>query len=460
MPDPTDILLKLKTEGDTSGAEKVSGALRDTRSEEQKMQAAADVAEAKRRQHLVTQNEVTASTARMGMVVNQVGYQVTDFATQVSMGTSAVQAFAQQAPQAIGVVTQFGDGLKLSGGAVISFGTAISLLATEVAVGAQMMYSQYKASMSEWEATNKRIKESNEAIKRAGEWLAEQEHLTRLQLIAAEHKNIADQIQRQADQLARVNELRGAQGNAEAAAAAAAVTVAQNTPGADVTGAKANQITVGVGNQLDALQSKLSEQEAKAILAKETLDTAAAKWQEIYAEASRKGDTETKAVQDAAAAAEAADAAYQKAQGDLENLRLITEQQKAAILSGAEASISSLGADVKSGVEEKTKTYVDTVIRDVNAVVDANGGRVSANALDAINRLTQMVNDGIPDSDQLGAINRAVQQFRSSQSTALSGMSSNFDALISQGNSLFSVVAAQKSRIDQLEATIKRLSGE
>jgi myosin heavy subunit len=54
----------------------------------------------------------SAGASKVGQVAAAAGYQVQDFATQVSMGTSAFTAFAQQAPQFLGV---FGPGGAIAG---------------------------------------------------------------------------------------------------------------------------------------------------------------------------------------------------------------------------------------------------------------------------------------------------------------------------------------------------------
>jgi chromosome segregation ATPase len=53
-----------------------------------------------------------SGVGKVGQVASAAGYQVQDFATQVSMGTSAFTAFAQQAPQFLGV---FGPGGAIAG---------------------------------------------------------------------------------------------------------------------------------------------------------------------------------------------------------------------------------------------------------------------------------------------------------------------------------------------------------
>jgi len=91
--------------------------------------------------------QATGGVKNLGMVATQVGYQVTDFATQVSMGTSAITAFAMQAPQAIAALTQFGGasgGLKEIMMSTVSTGTVFSLVATEIAIGAKPAIDEYE----------------------------------------------------------------------------------------------------------------------------------------------------------------------------------------------------------------------------------------------------------------------------------------------------------------------------
>ena len=66
-------------------------------------------------------NKVSGSSVNMGSKVQQVGYQVQDFAVQVGSGTSALRAFGQQAPQLLG-----------------AFGPVGVVLGTIVAIGAPL----------------------------------------------------------------------------------------------------------------------------------------------------------------------------------------------------------------------------------------------------------------------------------------------------------------------------------
>jgi hypothetical protein len=62
-----------------------------------------------------------AGTRNFGMMAGQVGFQVQDFAVQVANGTSAITAFGQQAPQALGMFGPKGALL----GAIVAVGAAI-----------------------------------------------------------------------------------------------------------------------------------------------------------------------------------------------------------------------------------------------------------------------------------------------------------------------------------------------
>lgn len=62
-----------------------------------------------------------AGTRNFGMMAGQVGFQIQDFAVQVANGTSAITAFGQQAPQALGLLGPRGAIL----GAVVAIGAAI-----------------------------------------------------------------------------------------------------------------------------------------------------------------------------------------------------------------------------------------------------------------------------------------------------------------------------------------------
>ena len=102
--------IDISTTANTAGAKQAAAAM-DNLSTASTQAAAASTA-------------ASAGASKVGQVAASAGYQVQDFATQVSMGTSAFTAFAQQAPQFLGV---FGPGGALAGALV-----AVGAIATKV----------------------------------------------------------------------------------------------------------------------------------------------------------------------------------------------------------------------------------------------------------------------------------------------------------------------------------------
>jgi myosin heavy subunit len=115
--------IDISTTANTAGANKAADSM-DKLAEANKRATAASTAGATQAaaamDKLATANTqaAAASTAasagasKVGQVAASAGYQVQDFVTQVSMGTSAFTAFAQQAPQFLGV---FGPGGAIAG---------------------------------------------------------------------------------------------------------------------------------------------------------------------------------------------------------------------------------------------------------------------------------------------------------------------------------------------------------
>jgi predicted nucleic acid-binding Zn-ribbon protein len=102
--------IDISTTANTAGAKQAAAAMDNLGTSSTKAAAASTVA--------------STATRRAGDVALQAGYQVQDFAVQVGAGTSAFTAFAQNAPQFLGV---FGPGGALAGALV-----AVGAIATKV----------------------------------------------------------------------------------------------------------------------------------------------------------------------------------------------------------------------------------------------------------------------------------------------------------------------------------------
>lgn len=119
----------------------------------------------------------TSSSKNLGAMAGQAGFQIQDFAVQVGAGTSALTAFAQQAPQLLGV---FGPTGAIAGALV-----AVGAVAAKIFIG---MAADAKEAGEAAEEMAERMKE---AFAAAGEKDAKQaistfEHLTELTNILRE----------------------------------------------------------------------------------------------------------------------------------------------------------------------------------------------------------------------------------------------------------------------------------
>jgi hypothetical protein len=412
-------------------------------------QDAMDVAEAKRR---VAARGVTASAANMqnfGMVVNQVGYQVTDFAIQTQMGTSAITAFAQQAPQAIGAITQFGQGMKFSWGATVGAGTALGIFATVAAVGLQQV-------MAAWDAMDKEINKAEQSVKRferqvrvMAEEQAKLYQAVRFEFITDVYREGAEFLERQVAALQRVNELRAAQGGAEAAQAAAAVTIAQNT-GGNVLGARADAAAVGANNTADEMIGRLAAAEvvtAKAVQDLERANALAAEFRNIGDEFS----DEAKASRADVVKAENALAA---AELDLEKQRGLFEFARQTLEAGTAAEMNTLVTEAQASA---TKSAEETRAAIEQKIIEA-GGNVSSSLKEAFAGLNKILaDDGKVTENEMvifvDAWNRARIANESKDTRILEGL----DKMATATETILNRLPATETRIDAIMGRLEQL---
>jgi chromosome segregation ATPase len=138
--------------------------------QERSNQRAIDSAEAlsRKNEEVVRKEEANAKrlatlaqnkdTARTGSKVQQAGYQVADFATQVGGGTSAIQALGQQLPQFLGAFGPWGAVIGAGVAVVGALGKSLYELAKDV-----------KAGEESFKRNTEMVKQFAEAYKKAGE---------------------------------------------------------------------------------------------------------------------------------------------------------------------------------------------------------------------------------------------------------------------------------------------------
>ena len=180
------------------------------------------------------------SMGKMGTLANQASYQIQDFAVQVGGGTSAITAFAQQAPQLIGAMASAGVVTKGMGMALSGVGVAIPILAFGLPALARMFMDTgdsaevaaekiTKLSKTESTASFENLRKMAESLRLADEKLldlqisfpllkkAEGDYslsaLTNTQLLGAAQTRVADALGLQID---KVLALEAAEARAEA----------------------------------------------------------------------------------------------------------------------------------------------------------------------------------------------------------------------------------------------------
>lgn len=120
MADKT-VSIDIKTTSDTSGAKQATQALDAVNTSSKKLTTGSEAA--------------GKNMGKMGMLANQASFQLGDFTQQVSMGTSGITAFAQQAPQLIGAFQMAG---VMSGPLTLAL-SGIAVALPLIAVGIRAM---------------------------------------------------------------------------------------------------------------------------------------------------------------------------------------------------------------------------------------------------------------------------------------------------------------------------------
>jgi hypothetical protein len=111
--------INIKTTADTTGLQQTTAAAKQ-------LTAATNASN-------TSSKAMTANTGKAGQIATSAGFQIQDFAVQVGMGTSALTAFGQQAPQLLGV---FGPAGAIAG-AVVAIGAVAAKVFLTMSEGAQ-----------------------------------------------------------------------------------------------------------------------------------------------------------------------------------------------------------------------------------------------------------------------------------------------------------------------------------
>jgi hypothetical protein len=116
-----EVRFGIKTTADTAGAENAAKSIR-------KIETASESAAAGAKKLDRATADAASAVKTKGFLANQVSMQVGDFTQQVTGGTSAMRAFAQQAPQLIGAFTSLGTITGPVGIALMAVGAALPFI--------------------------------------------------------------------------------------------------------------------------------------------------------------------------------------------------------------------------------------------------------------------------------------------------------------------------------------------
>tara|TARA_R110000824_G_scaffold233678_2_gene422006 strand:- start:3766 stop:8463 length:4698 start_codon:yes stop_codon:yes gene_type:complete len=122
--------------------------------------------------------QAARKTNQLGVVTQQVGYQVGDFAVQVQGGQSVFVAFSQQATQLVGVLPLLSDKLNISAGRLIAISAGLGIAIPLLSALGGALYALYKDSDLASKGLDK-LKEAQEALNTAtGDYSSKLDQLT------------------------------------------------------------------------------------------------------------------------------------------------------------------------------------------------------------------------------------------------------------------------------------------
>ena len=152
------------------------------------------------------------------------------------------------------------------------------------------------------------------------------------------------------------------------------------------------------------------------------------------------------------------DAELVKAQTDVDiagrKLSTLIKEHDIQLTQSAEEAIDTVATE--SG--GKVTAMVKDAIGVIQQVADNNGGELKGTAKGAMDKLTAILADSIPDEQQVDAINQAMKAFRGSQDAANAGVVGNFDAMINNTNGMLVEVFKHRSEINSMKSAIEQLS--
>lgn len=421
--------------GQLSTARRADGeAEKVRRSEEWKTQADLDVIEAKRR---VSARSVTMGTGdpkNFGNVTTQLGYQVNDFAVQVQGGTSALTAFAQQAPQALGAMQGIGAG---AGGMAALFASAVNpitfiiMLLTELGV---LVPQVIKGWGEMWKA----IKNAdNAAVNFGANLLTLRDH--RIAAAKAFRDDIAKQMEKDAaaakkfnDELARKDKLARSEDS---------LAATQTKAG----GASSGEVAVqSLGFEASQLTRDIAVAAAKVAQAR-----GAVRDQNAIVETSKLEGLSIADFEAAQKQLQTYQAELETAVADLANLQSVSANKIAEAGITATQTVTDAAQAAQTKVADDVKAKIDTMAAE-------QGGALSAAAASARERIDKILADGVVAANETAELAGAILQLKQSTEAGTQAMQRGLADLLGISQSNVSQMGSLQNQINALKGQIQQ----
>ncbi len=443
MADPTDIELKLKTTGDTSGAEAVEKSIFavEDAAKDASRQADVDIVKGKQaaevqkqqaealREVVDLQQRIVA--AQLAQAIGKVSEQFKGLSPEVDMAITAGENF-------LNVFATTGDPIKAT------------LALTATAIGG--VVTAYREAA---EQTKQIAKTEQENLKHTAELRAAFAAQLRTEGLVAFFKKETDELEEQEKVLNRIVKINASE-RALAAQQQATAGAAAVAGGASAAGVTAQQQGTSTDNAVAALKEKLAQSQQAVEIADKAAGTL-----ELAAKALVQNQGE--GGKEALAATAAAEAARTKAEelrkDEAANQVVILNEMQAANSAGKQA-VEKTGQEGLAALKEGVEKERDALQKEVTN----QGIHASSNAKTALEEFSKVLADGQITADELKLLADAQNRVRGSQEAMNTAVKEGFDETATALDAVLSIIrpvlnkiAAQGAEIADLRAQISTL---
>ena len=434
-----DISIRLTTEGDTSGADEVRDALKDTRTESQKLQAERDVEAALVNKALAEQADELAEVAKNTRDVA--------IAQRVMFAVGASEAIARTVDELKNMVDANSDAERaldavassmrsVSAGmqTFIATGNPYAAAAATAATGVYDLIGAYKEMALSLELLDRHEKRFQASMTTSAERRAQVTNEIRRNSFAETLEADARALREFNDEVERLRGIEAARGRLDDATAAA---------GGESRGDRA-------ARTLSVEANRAAEEEAAASERVRLLADSLSTTQRELSFLTETAGSSVAEIEAARARMEQADELWRNAIRDRD---AIAEKNAIELQAAAVEASSTASEDAKNLVDG----MVERVRQSMADTVEQSGGRLQADAAGAIQRFTDLATDAIPNNEQLPALLQELRIFRGSHDAFVAGMSGNIDDLISGLSKAATNQDRQKTQIQQILGRLEAL---